>query len=89
MIEINKNSMVMASLDLQPELCSLMADRINDMATNELANRINHEISKKLTITKTIEQDRTIFSTEVYVFSKDEMKQLIEEIKQAVKDGRY
>lgn len=59
------------------------------MVTNELANRINNEISKKLAVTKTIEQDRIIFSTEVYVFSKDEMKQLIEEIKQAVKDGRY
>lgn len=59
------------------------------MVTNELANRINNEISKKLAVTKTIEQDRIIFSTEVYVFSKDEMKQLIEKIKQHVKDGKY
>lgn len=81
--------MVRASLVLQPELCSLMADRINDMATKELADKIHNEITKKLTITTTIERDRTIFSAEVYVFSKDEMKQFIEEIKENVKNGRY
>lgn len=89
MIKFNDECKVRTCFAIDPDKYKLLTEmKATENINHWMVDRIHSELIKKMNVTQKRENGNIVFTAEVYVFTEEELHQLIEEIKDHVKNGR-